>query len=349
MPRLPEADAITIHRAIHTPGAMRATLTNGLTLPIFVSQNGSRRCDLPLGAFSQNAKLMAQSLSKSSDAAARARAGAKITHVIPLGKDGQHITTSHWGMIEGDKVTKYCYVIQNPNAPPEDPARTKYGHLRSECTFLHCPFEQKEQAKSAGACWDGEGDGCRRQWYVPPGLSLARFARWLPSTTAPAHGAPAASSSANEADVDGVEVAGARTWAERDAELRKHAVPLDESDDDAAEAHSRPLKRAKPEPNSPPTTATSSPAAADAPASTGSTSSPAPRSSKGSLKQKADELGAALGLAPGASLPEVARAACEATEVDASNKSLAAQIAASHDVIFGVAAPAPPIDVLVAD
>jgi hypothetical protein len=318
MALLSEADALAIHDAIHSK-AKQVTLSTGIVLPIFISQNGCRRCDLPTGAFSKNAKLMAQNLQKSSGAAARARAGAKITHIIPVGANGQHVSSTSWGIIEGDKVTRSCFAVENPNAPPEDPARTKYGHLRRECTFLHCPFTEKEEAKGLGACWDGLGEGCRRQWYVPPGLPLARFARWMP-TAAP---------TAEEAADDGVEVAGMRTWAERDAELRKRAVPLDE-DDEAG-----PTKRAKQEPPSPPTAVATR--AEDAPSSLSSTSSATPGPSKGSLKEKADQLGAALGLAPDAPLPEVARAACEATDVDTIGKSLAAQIAASYDVIFGAA------------
>ena len=34
-------------------------------------------------------------------------------------------------------------------------------------------------------------------------------------------------------DDDDVQVTGTRTWAERDAELRKHAVVIDDDDDDA--------------------------------------------------------------------------------------------------------------------
>jgi hypothetical protein len=335
MPRLSEADALTIHHAIHTPHATAVTLSTGHELHIIVSTNGCRRCDLPLGAFNQNAKFMAQNLDKQSAAAARARAGAKITHIMPVGQNGQHINgwPANGGIIEGNKVTKRCYILDNPNAPPPDPFRTKYGHIRSECTFLLCPYEEKEQAKAAGALWDGfNHPNCRNAWYVPPGLSPVRFARWLPT--------PAPPPAADETDVEGVEVAGTRTWAERDAELRMNAVPLDdddENDGNEAQGGGRPAKRAKPEPASPPPPGAAASSSSDAPASSAGSSGGATPSTLSS-KQKADAIGEALGLAQGASMLEVARQACEATEVDATGKSLVAQIAAAYDALFGVAA-----------
>ena len=44
-------------------------------------------------------------------------------------------------------------------------------------TKLECPFHEKDEAKALGAQWDSE----QRFWFVPPGLSLDNFTRWLPS------------------------------------------------------------------------------------------------------------------------------------------------------------------------
>jgi len=61
----------------------------------------------------------------------------------------------------------------------------------SSSTYLDCPFSEKDAAKALGAKWDG----ARKAWYVPAGVPLAPFARWLPSGQsggAPAQAAPPA-------------------------------------------------------------------------------------------------------------------------------------------------------------
>ncbi len=42
-------------------------------------------------------------------------------------------------------------------------------------TYLHCPFHEKEEAKSLGARWDGT----QKQWWIPHELDPTPFARWL--------------------------------------------------------------------------------------------------------------------------------------------------------------------------
>lgn len=43
-------------------------------------------------------------------------------------------------------------------------------------TYLAVPFKDKEKAKNLGAKFDL----VRKQWYVPDGVDLAKFLRWLP-------------------------------------------------------------------------------------------------------------------------------------------------------------------------
>lgn len=43
-------------------------------------------------------------------------------------------------------------------------------------SFLSCPFAEKDAAKQLGAKWDV----ARKAWYVPSGVALSPFARWLP-------------------------------------------------------------------------------------------------------------------------------------------------------------------------
>lgn len=43
-------------------------------------------------------------------------------------------------------------------------------------SFLSCPYKEKETAKKLGAKWDV----ARKAWYVPSGVAITPFARWLP-------------------------------------------------------------------------------------------------------------------------------------------------------------------------
>jgi putative DNA primase/helicase len=53
-------------------------------------------------------------------------------------------------------------------------------------TYLEVPFKEKEAAKALGARWD-KGE---KSWYVPPGIGLEAFGKWLPKKwVAPEQGA----------------------------------------------------------------------------------------------------------------------------------------------------------------
>jgi hypothetical protein len=44
--------------------------------------------------------------------------------------------------------------------------------------LLDCPFQEKEEAKELGARWNST----IKKWYVPMGMDVSKFARWLPET-----------------------------------------------------------------------------------------------------------------------------------------------------------------------
>ena len=46
----------------------------------------------------------------------------------------------------------------------------------SSRTYIHCPYSEKDAAKALGAKWDPQ----RRQWFVPVGVPVAPFSRWIP-------------------------------------------------------------------------------------------------------------------------------------------------------------------------
>lgn len=54
-------------------------------------------------------------------------------------------------------------------------------------TFLNVPYAEKDQARELGARWNPT----RKRWYVPNGVALEPFERWLPQDGEPAPGAPA--------------------------------------------------------------------------------------------------------------------------------------------------------------
>lgn len=44
-------------------------------------------------------------------------------------------------------------------------------------TYLHVPYAEKDAAKALGARWDRN----QRQWYIPTGIAIDSFSRWLPA------------------------------------------------------------------------------------------------------------------------------------------------------------------------
>jgi hypothetical protein len=49
-------------------------------------------------------------------------------------------------------------------------------------TFLNVPYAEKDQARELGARWNPT----RKRWYVPNGVALEPFERWLPKDGEPA-------------------------------------------------------------------------------------------------------------------------------------------------------------------
>ena len=68
---------------------------------------------------------------------------------------------------------------------PPPPAAAAFA--ATESTFLSCPFAEKDQAKALGAKFDWN----RKQWYVPAGMDLQPFGRWLQSRPWERRDAPA--------------------------------------------------------------------------------------------------------------------------------------------------------------
>lgn len=41
--------------------------------------------------------------------------------------------------------------------------------------YIDCPYEERDEAKALGAKWDWQ----RKKWYVPGGLDVAEFSKWM--------------------------------------------------------------------------------------------------------------------------------------------------------------------------
>ena len=166
------SDAMRIHAAIHDAShPASVTLSSGLPLDIFVSNNGARRCDVIVDPASRprgRCKLMAQNVQKASAAAKRALAGAQITHILPLDAQGRHTNSpysSDWGCIEEGALTKNCAAVLNQESvrslhPDKAAAADKSKKRRRDeaeaaetagpRTTLACPFSDKAEAKALG-------------------------------------------------------------------------------------------------------------------------------------------------------------------------------------------------------
>lgn len=72
---------------------------------------------------------------------------------------------------------------QGRNSSPESQAHTHITNsqtkpnLSTQNTYINCPYTEKDQAKSLGAKWDNTN----KSWYVPTGLDLSKFEKWLTS------------------------------------------------------------------------------------------------------------------------------------------------------------------------
>lgn len=67
-------------------------------------------------------------------------------------------------------------------------------------TFLNVPYAEKDEARALGARWNPT----RKRWYVPDGVALDAFDKWMPEGGAAeaAGGKPGAGSGARTGRVD---------------------------------------------------------------------------------------------------------------------------------------------------
>lgn len=60
---------------------------------------------------------------------------------------------------------------------PSQETKQSTAKISTQNTYINCPYTEKDQAKSLGAKWDNTN----KSWYVPAGLDLSKFEKWLTS------------------------------------------------------------------------------------------------------------------------------------------------------------------------
>lgn len=51
--------------------------------------------------------------------------------------------------------------------------------MKPNVTYLQVPYSEKNIAKELGAWWDPD----EKLWFIPKGIELSNFSRWLPTQT----------------------------------------------------------------------------------------------------------------------------------------------------------------------
>ena len=114
-------DALALAAAISDPAKPSICVlpSDNSVLEAINSKTGCRRIDVPSEHpdFVRHGwiKLKAQNESKGSSVAARARAGAKIVHILPLQPGGSHPTNT-WGLIEDGVLMKNANLAIEPES-----------------------------------------------------------------------------------------------------------------------------------------------------------------------------------------------------------------------------------------
>ena len=98
-----------------------------------------------------------------------------------VGCSSQFAITTAMRMCECSSTNEFApSVVHIPDGPPV---------CTTGVSFLSCPYSEKDMAKKLGAKWDVS----QKSWYVPSGVAISPFARWLPGGAVDTgHGTPSA-------------------------------------------------------------------------------------------------------------------------------------------------------------
>ena len=79
---------------------------------------------------------------------------------------------------------RICTTCKGPKASSKKRRSRKRSSTRTKvsadgsregATYLNCPYSDKEECKKLGGRWDP----FRKKWYVPSGVEISRFSKWL--------------------------------------------------------------------------------------------------------------------------------------------------------------------------
>jgi len=103
--------------------------------------------------------------------AALTRADDRALFDLPQERSQDKAGGSEWPLQDAVKSPR------SPAAPVQHPTPASPGVAQRRVDLV-TRFEERDAVKAAG----GEWDPVRRVWFVKPGLALAPFAQWLPSS-----------------------------------------------------------------------------------------------------------------------------------------------------------------------
>lgn len=90
---------------------------------------------------------------------------------VPSGTGFQQSRSSY---DSGRSVARQSGLQNSARGYPEH-ASGRTGNDNSGVTYLNVPFSEKDEAKALGARWDKNA----RKWYVPAGIPLEQFSKWI--------------------------------------------------------------------------------------------------------------------------------------------------------------------------
>ena len=78
------------------------------------------------------------------------------------------------GLFDGDKKCWYIPPGININLFKKWYKKNN-GKSSNEQIYINCPFKDKDECKSLGGRFDPE----EKAWYIPPGINIDLFEKWL--------------------------------------------------------------------------------------------------------------------------------------------------------------------------
>ena len=79
-------------------------------------------------------------------------------------------------VLNGEYAPQLAAIRSNMARQIRNAKSKKWNNDLTDRVYIDCPFVDKNEAKMLGARWDSE----ERLWYVPAGVDLLPFQKWMP-------------------------------------------------------------------------------------------------------------------------------------------------------------------------